>query len=525
MASAAEEKKKIVDYMNQTLNMIENRKRELNINRDKEQDPAEIAKIDKDLAVLEQQMTNIKGVRDDFEQQYKKLKTEEERKELERIIKMAIIVGITGEAIREAVERDKKLQNDKKMVRAEIEERAIDRIFTTMTFRFVTREMIDEIKNNKKFQEMAANDPDRLNREEFDVKAEYNTMMMRIFSRSGEKLDDDFEKNEERLRAHFEEKNGFEKASDVLRVFVNSNIETSDDEEDKKFFEDIQKEILEVGAITRKLRNEFVTGESNFLKGNGFTKELIQRERNILEKTIAHRDKMIEKYMVAESKALDGTNTEKMNEVFETVLKIQGLIEPQIKDDEVLSHNNEFRTETEMWKVYQNLPEGSVPTVQHMNKRAKEEIRAWTKLNRISKVAILRGKGSMLHEIATWSMGEVQEAMEKLKTQTKFTKEEKKDIKERFASLVLFQLVENETKSPGETDTPFYDLLKFKTNDKQFLKDMAKKLSETPEFEKSFNSYMKRRTTFRDNCVRFLAEDGEKTMAKQLAAKAPTLSM
>ena len=171
--SASEEKLKLIAMMNQTLNGLDMRRRELSASLDSEQSEEQAARIKKNLIEIDNQMSAVKGARAEFEKQYAKAKTEEERKELERVIKMAIIVGMTNESLRLSRERQKQLDADREAALAQMEalkaeknERAIDRIFEANTFRFVTRDMVEEIKNNDKFKDMAENDPDRLNREE-----------------------------------------------------------------------------------------------------------------------------------------------------------------------------------------------------------------------------------------------------------------------------------------------------------------------------------------------------------------------
>ena len=521
MGSPAEEKQKLIEMMNQTLANIDKRRRELNANLDAEQDENQAAEIKKELSKLENQSTAVKGARDEFEQQYAKLKTDEERKQLEHIIKMAIIVGITNESIRVAWEKQKQIEADKEAARMEREalrkeryQKAIDRLFETMTLKYVTRDMIDEIKNNKKFKEMAESDPDRLNREEMAKKDEYYAMMAEKFHRNSIKMTGDFKKDEELMRKLYEKKNGFETTSPKLKKFLEGDLEKYGTEEDKKFFQTLFKDILEVGAITRKLNNEFVSGESDFLKGNGFTKEIYDKEQSIKKRISDYKDKIMTEVLKLGTKNEQEKIKQRMA-IYNAAVTVEGDIKPTVDEDAKQYHTNEFRKETEMWKVYQNLPEGT--PVKHVTAKANNEMRAWTKLQRMSKMSMVEGKGSLTSNLLDWSGEKAHNILESVVNKKQLSPKDKADIKENFAALILNQLVLGEQKNNTE-EKPFTKLTTPINKKKAELDRLAKQLAETPEFEKLYNQYMKG-GKFKEKCIGFLAEDAEKQIAKSIAKK------
>lgn len=529
MGSPAEEKQKIIDMMNQTLNNIEVMRRELSAKLDKENDENQAFEIKKELSRLESQAATVKGARDDFEQQYAKLKTEEERKKFERIVKMAIIVGITSESLRVAWEKHKQLEADRdaalrerETLRRERFEKAVDRIFATMTLRYVTRDMIEDIKNNKKFKEMAEYDPDRLNREEKVKQDEYTNMMSRKFRRYSVKMSGNFEQDEEKLRKILEtEKSGYEKALPVLKDFIEKKLDSIGTEADKEFFITLLKDMQEINDITKKLNMEFITKESDFIKGNGFTKEIYEKEQSIKNRLAEKEVHALQEVMSEYEKG--NTTDNKKADVYQTVLLLKGHVTPQIDEDEVLYKQNEFRKETECWQVYQRLPEGSVASVVSVSEKNKNELRAWAKINRLTRITKYEGRTTLLGCLCDWSRDNAQSIMDSIKKKNKYSANEKNIIKEKFASLVLFQLVYDEQKL-GLDPQPFTAMVT-KNNvfsKKEMLNILAKNIALTPEFDKAFNKYMKG-GNYRDNCIKFFAEDAEKQLAKTIEKNVPNM--
>ena len=524
MGSPAEEKQKLVEMMNQTINNIEMRRRELNANLDKEQDDKKAAEIKKELDMLETEASAVKGARDEYEQQYARLKTDEERKKLERIVKMAIIVGIANESIRVAWEKQKQLESDREAARQEREqlrkeryEKAIDRIFETMTLKYVTRDMIDEIKENKKFKEMAESDPDRLNREEMVKKDEYIAMMAETFHRNSIKMTGDFKKDEAQLKKLYEEKpNGFEKTSPGLKKFIEGNLEKYGTIEEKNFFKKLFVDILEAGATTRKLRFDFVTGESDFVKGNGYTKDVYDKEQSIISRIKEYKDKV----MAENLKLAENYDEEKMTgrmAIYNQLVTLEGDIAPTVHEDESHYHNNEFRKETEMWKVYQKLPAGSIPTVKHVTEKANNEMRAWNKVQRMSKIAMIEGIGGITGNMYDFAKDNAQNIYENAINKKKLSAEDKAQIKENCAAIIYNQLVYNEQKS-SIIEKPFSERVQFINKEKNDLDNVAKDFAKTEVFTKIFNKYIKG-GNYRDKCIRFLTEDVEKQMAAEIAEK------
>lgn len=523
MGSPSEEKLKIIEVMNQTLNNIDKRRRELNANLDMEEDENQVAEIKKELGQLESQATAVKGARDEFEQQYAKLKTEEEKKKFEHIVKMAIIVGMTSESIRIAWEKEKQVETDREAQRLEKEalrkeryEKAIDRIFETMTLRYVTREMIDEIKDNKKFKEMAEEDPDRLNREELARKDEYTAMMARTFVRHRMSLTGDFNKDQEQLKEAYEKETGYEKAIPLMKKFIEGDLEKYGTEEDKKFIKDLYKDVVEISAITRKLRNEFIAGESDFFKGNGFTKEIYEKEKSIYDRLYMYKEKVNAQNLEFAEKGEMDKMADRMN-IYNPIVVFEGNIKTTYLEDEDQYKANEFRKETEMWKVYQKLPDGSAAQVKHVTEKANNEMRAWSKIQRMTKMAMIEGKGSLSSCLYEWANTKAQALLKKAVDKKKFDAKDRDELKENFSAIVFNQLVYNEQKGT-DLDKPFSEMVFRKYNKPAELDEIGRKFAATPTFEAVYKKYMKG-GNYKDKCIRFLAKDVEKQLALELVSK------
>ena len=517
--NVSDEKLKLISMMDQTLNGLDKRRREISANLDSADNEEVAAQLKKELVELDNQMSAVKGARSEFEKQYAKAKTEEERKQLEKIIKMAIMVGIVSESLRFNWERQKQLEEDKEKARIEMEkmkaerfERAIDKIFAENNFRFVTRDMIDEIMNNEKFKEMAENDPDRLNREEMGMQDEYNAMMARALYRKNIQMGSNFAENEEKLRNKLKEKNEFEEAVPLLKKFISGDLEKYGEDEDKIFFIELLAAIQEFGSITRRLDDEFVSGQSDFFKGNGYTREIIEKERSITKRIREygekHRVLSLELSEKGDEKAINHMN------LYQGVLLADGKIKGRCDEDEAKFRHNEFRKETEMWKVYKQLPEENGSRIRSVSQYAINEMRAWSKISRMEEISRIEGTGSLLSCLCDWAKEGAQDIMETLKGKTKISAVNKQKIKEKVASLVIFQMVDNEQKQKSESK-PFTGMVLKKFKKKNDLTEVAKQLAKVPEFESIYEEYMKG-GDYKEKCIQFLAEDAERNLAQQI---------
>ncbi|MCR5103377.1 MAG: hypothetical protein K6B68_02850 [Eubacterium sp.] len=517
--SVSEEKLKLIAMMDQTLNGLDQRRRELNTELDSEQSEEQVARIKKDLIEIDNQMSAIKGAREEFEKQYAKAKTEEEKKELERVVKMAIIVGMTSESLRLSYERQKQLDADRESALAQMEalkaernEKAIDRIFEVNSFRFITRDMVDEIKNNEKFKDMAENDPDRLNREALSKQDEYSAMIARHFYRRNIKMSNDFAENEKKLREQLMQENEFEKAVPMLKNFIDGNLNKHGGEEDKKFFLEIYKDLEELKVESRKIDNEFINNQSDFTKGNGITKEIIEKEKSLSKRLKDYIEKAMN--LGEELANKDDEKAYSQYMLLQGALMIDGTIKGRLDEDEVKFRQNEFNKEKEGWQVFKQLSEDNTPKINEVSKKGIIENRALAKVTRLSNISRIESKESLLGRVADWAKDSSQEIINIIKNKSRITVANKNKIKEKVASIVLFQLVYNEQKQFMES-RPFSGLVWRKYKDNHKLDEVAKQLASVPEFNIVYYSYM-RGGEFKDKCIKFLAEDGEKLLAQQL---------
>ncbi|MCR4946046.1 MAG: hypothetical protein K5929_03775 [Lachnospiraceae bacterium] len=490
--------------------------------RAKEQDKASFISDDDISGVLGQlesaggQLDYLISMKKELEEEINRLKDDEKRKErMEYFLRCAYMIGIITENRRIESERD--TERDHKFVRETNLEETVKMIFEKNHYKYVTPEMIQEIINDPEFKEMAEKDPDKLVKEEADIKEEYDQLMEQAFRLAGMEIEDDFDANEAKLKKYFEEHNGYRAILDKLELDRYSKFLEWGGDADREFMAEMKKIFKELEAETKTLEQRFITGESDFKKGNGYTKKLIETEQKLLERITVYRDSLLNDRIMKKLTAGEVPTQDELM-LYELTQTFVFPITEQLKRDVVFMKNNAFRKKLEMWDVYKKLPEGQRPNILNLNENIRLEGRAWSKIQRMGRLAAK--KGGLFADTTKWSVQAAQLLLEdtkKLEGQ-ELTEEKKKDLKEKMAILVVNRLIYNEAVHAGaQDDSPYTDELRKDASERKF-KQLASDMAASKEFRMNFDDIFK-------NCppeeiaLRFLAKDIEKEFARRLPQK------
>ena len=275
--------------------------------------------------------------------------------------------------------------------------------------------------------------------------------------------------------------------------------------------------MVSLGKRVKTVQFDFVDGESDFQKGNGFTKELIDEEMRVFNRF----DNYVSTHLL--NRALEtGEQKDKksvdVRSIYTLALEFINPLKVQTNKDLAMNQNNELRKQMEMWQVYEKL-KGSAPTEKQKKAAADDEFKAWAKLDRMMRMGA--EIGGLYEETADFAMQKAQQilitAQQKKRDNTKFNNIEKNNIKEQIAALVLHQMIDNEAKSPTGSDKRHYeDYIRTRTKDRQSLfNSKVRDFANSPAFEAAYNKYMKGKD-ISANCIKFLANDTEKEMAKEV---------
>ncbi|MBO6015482.1 MAG: hypothetical protein J6P60_02710, partial [Lachnospiraceae bacterium] len=210
-------------------------------------------------------------------------------------------------------------------------------------------------------------------------------------------------------------------------------------------------------------------------------------------------------------------NTDHTGEKIARVLQMAAPIKEQLGRDTVLEKNNELREKMEMWYVYEKLQKGGKNSIRKEKKGADQQLKAWSKLQRIKKLAMQ--KGGIYVEIADWAAEAAQQLMERVSSKTPLTRQDQDFVREKMAAIVLNQVFIREMKKydSGEGEG-YYALALRKRSQKEVYLKMAKELANSKEFQKTYAAYMKGGAD-KEKCMAFLAQDIEKEWAKKVPPK------
>ena len=519
-----EEKKSALEMIDSSINQVNDRIYELQYRLDKETNPEEITRLKNEIGNATQQLNYVKGVKLEYEDQINQAEDDERKKKIESIVKMALFAGIIFENNRIKAERDRVIDKDREIVHQAQLDVAVKKIFGTNEFRFVTEDMVEDILLNEEFQDMAEHDPNRLMREEQAVKDKYTRTMSRTLSLAGINGDMSFDEMEEKFRKLMEKKGAYEVVVEKIRTQMEPLLRDAGDEVDKKFFNEFIKEALELNLELKEVEREFALGTSDFKKGNGYTRELIAKEEALYNK---FNEYMNGHAMVRAMETADNTDdkSKKVHQIYARCLEFVNPLKAQLRRDKDLMENNELRTKMEMWQVYEKLPKGTAPTIKKIKAAADDEYKMWAKVDRIVRSGL--EIGGIYDETAGYAASQIQKVNNLVRTKKQnntiknFTDAEKQTVKEQLAALVLHQIIADESSAPLNADKSHYK--KFVSTRLNALgrRDLffstARDFAKSKEFETVYNKYMKG-GRFDSKIVRFMSEDMEKKMAKEIKA-------
>lgn len=519
-----EEKKSALEMIDSSINQVNDRIYELQYRLDKETNPEEITRLKNEIGNATQQLNYVKGVKLEYEDQINQAEDDERKKKIESIVKMALFAGIIFENNRIKAERDRVIDKDREIVHQAQLDVAVKKIFGTNEFRFVTEDMVEDILLNEEFQDMAEHDPNRLMREEQAVKDKYTRTMSRTLSLAGINGDMSFDEMEEKFRKLMEKKGAYEVVVEKIRTQMEPLLRDAGDEVDKKFFDEFIKEALELNLELKEVEREFALGTSDFKKGNGYTRELIAKEEALYNK---FNEYMNGHAMVRAMETADNTDdkSKKVHQIYARCLEFVNPLKAQLRRDKDLMENNELRTKMEMWQVYEKLPKGTAPTIKKIKAAADDEYKMWAKVDRIVRSGL--EIGGMYDETAGYAASQIQKvnnlvrAKKQNKTIKNFTDAEKQTVKEQLAALVLHQIIADESSAPLNADKSHYKKFVSARLNALGRRDLffstARDFAKSKEFETVYNKYMKG-GRFDSKIVRFMSEDMEKKMAKEIKA-------
>ncbi|SEF79983.1 hypothetical protein SAMN04487934_103198 [Eubacterium ruminantium] len=521
-----EEKKNILEAMDDTIKILESRQGRLKFILEQKKGKAmdgkmsdtyrqEIRQIKKSLDDVSQQLSFVKTTRKDFEEELAKEKKKEEKEKLEGIMKFAILIGAIDFQNRMQIEADKKLENEvmEQMIFNSPEEELnyrVEEVFANNTFNHVSKDDIDKIMNNEEFKEMAENDPNKIDREEDEARVEYEKMMLRNLKNAGIEVSEDFEENEANYKKSLTRMNEYEKAIKPLTDFINNEVEEFGDPEDKKILNTFLQRVNSLAQETRRIQDEYISGEGDFENGNGYTKDLIEKETKIRDDFKKYTNDLVKRIGdYSDNKAQE--RADGLIKVYTYALKLAFFLDKQLLDDGVMARNNSISEKKEQWFVYERInPKARQSIVQKRN--SKDINKAISKIRRLKIEA--DGKGNTIVHLNDTLAEETQLLLEKLRDSAPIESKEDKDwVNERFAMLTLNQIIINEANYASGKERPFLSTLDDAEDKKKTFMEMSRKLAKTKAFKKAISGLLKD-GSYKEKIIRFLSVDFERNIAK-----------
>lgn len=535
MGNKIDKKKSLMEMLSETIKMLEDRiiyLKSKQFERTKEVKDAgldpdldyEIENTKKEIRSVDNQLSYTTSAKKDFEEQLAKAKTKEEKEKLENIFKSAVLLGALNENLRMTYEQQQK-EKEKEIqfsVSADHFKEKVEEIFAKNNYKYVNKEEVEEIVKNPEFITMAESDPLRFSREETEYKAEYAETMEHALRMAGIEVDEDFDVNQERMKEFFAKNNGY----DAVMKFLEVNKDVFGDymsygtPEDQKFFKEVFEEMSKLERETKRLQRGFITGESNFATGNGYTKHLIDREQALLTKIEKYNHDLLFERMMKEysEKGLD--IPEEIGVIYKITEGMKTNIKHQIERDTVFQKNNELRKKMEMWDVYQKLPLEKKEITNGVSEKAIEEGKAWLKLRRMERLALK--KGGIFGTTSKIAMEGAQYILEFVKNDDieKADDVMKKQLKEKVAALVLNQIIYREEFLTNFSSKKKYlnrfEGLRNETEYESRAVSLVSELMKDKQFNKLFNQYFTGEN-IKEKYLKFIAQDMEKSFSKKLS--------
>ncbi|SEP84708.1 hypothetical protein SAMN02910369_00730 [Lachnospiraceae bacterium NE2001] len=541
-----QDKSTALDLINESIMAIERRQGYLKAKLNFETDDKAKQDINDELNMLDQEHSFTVDAKRNIEQEIKKANEEEKRKYIENLLKAGYFIGKMRENIRLNMEHDKRMDKEIEAFQSMQFDRAVEKIFGTLELNNVTADMIDDIVMDEEFIEMEkTGDVNRMERKEADMKASVEAVFNKILGRdTKEDLNADFETKKNHFTKKMSEDKNYLNAAEKIRKMMNSkffkNVATK---EDKEFYSQLYQDIHEVGLETDRLYADMLSGETSFEKGNGFTRELIDKEKDIKERLDKYNNDVLlprmQELIVKEDK-----NVDDVAKMYSASLEFVDPIVKQNTADLGSFESNEFRTRMEMWQVYERLPKGTALTKKQLKRAMDDEFKAWDKIERMKRTGKM--KGGIEKNISEWSSESAFKALSIVKDQRDLERDnniaknqkkqldasKKQEVKKCIASLVLKAIIDIEmNRKEGQDKSHYKELVNFKKTNpgdsydkalKNHFDEMTEKLMREPDFVKQYDKLTKGKD-FTSKVMKLIGEDIEKEIAKDIAKKAPEL--
>ena len=533
MADKKADTKKLRDTIDKTIHKLEARQAELKSEVDPKTGKLK-QRAKKELKWVEQHLSLMKSARDEVQEALERAKTEEEKKKVMNVVALAMLVGAVNENLRLSEEHSRRY-TDPELKDQSVFELVAHALFSSKEFKFVTEADVADIIMDEELMKMAIDDPDKLNREEKDVKAEYETMMTKTLKDYGLTVGEDFAENEARFRKAMTRNNGFEFALSRSGEYIRNNFITTDkeiDKADRSFFIEVLDEIEDLSKITREIQEKYILEEYSFDKGNGYTEELLYRELALVKKLEAFSQMKLEQFMDMDP------NSEEYKLATDMYERSQMMVTPiknQHERDAVLQRNNDLRRRMERWMVYQQLPDENRPEILKESVEIQNRKASVAKLRRMERAAVrsnmederelseeelkkraqeLReGHGGLLAIVSAWTVEETENLLERLESDEPLKKQDRPEVRRVLAMLVLSQMISDDMRRP--TAVPAYFKDRSRLLDRNYFDNLTTELAESQDFRKVVDPLLKGQD-MKESVYRFLANDFEKDSAKKL---------
>ena len=478
----------------------------------------DIIRLEKAMAMMEQQIGMAKQEKKDMEITLAKLEQEEEKRKMENVLKGAIFFGAINERNRIAMENERNIAMQVNRSYEEEFEAAKDKAFAEGFYKFINPDMAEEIVNNQEFIYMAENDPNRIKHEVEELEADFEVEMERRLSYANVDYDgDDFEEKEKKDIEELKEENGFESATRQLKDFVVDEFSDVDYSAETKFLMDTLKEVEKLAKETRHLQDDFISGKSSFKTGNGFTDDIIERELKVKNSLKEYIDNITKR---ANQLANAGGDEKKIMDLIKLSGVAQKIIFPitkQYERDLKYNKTRNARMKEEMWDLFQKLPKQRSLTMKKAKSAEEEKNRAWAKIRRMGKVS--QERGGIYADVSKIAEEGAIILLERCTDPAEMTDKDRKMLREKMAAVVLNQMIINEANIKDYEDRPIHKKLH---GSKEFaqktFRALAKEMAETPEFKKLTDPILKGKNNKRQ-AIRFLANDMERKMARDVVKK------
>ena len=533
MADKKADTKKLKDTIDKTIHKLEGRQAELKNDVDPKTGKLK-QRAKKELKWVEQHLSLMKSARDEVQEALERAKTEEEKKKVRNVVALAMLVGAVNENLRLSEERSRRY-TDPELKDQSVFELVAHALFSSKEYKHITEADAVDIMMDEELMQMAIDDPDKLNREEKDVKAEYETMMTKTLKNYGLTVGEDFAENEARFRKAMTKNNGFEFALSRSGEYIRNNFITTDkkiDEADRNFFIEVLDEIEDLSKITRQIQEKYILEEYSFEKGNGYTEELLYRELALVKKLEAFSQMKLEQFMNMEP---DSEEYKLATDMYERSQMMVTPIKNQHERDAVLQRNNDLRRRMERWMVYQQLPQDDRPEILKESVEIQNRKASVAKLRRMEREAVksnmedehelseeelkqraqdLReGHGGLLAIASAWTVEQTENLLERLEGEEPLKKQDMPEVRRVLAMLVMCQMISDDMRRPAQAPSYFDD--RYRLLKRDCFDEMTEELAGSEDFRKVVDPLLKGKN-LKENIYRFLANDFEKDSAREL---------